>query len=74
MEKLLDDLQENDQSQEWYSIVQNIQKRFKDRYKIWHISDGTKYVKINTCIICQKKPNCLNIYNLSKKEIEKMIF
>ena len=74
IEKVLEDIEENGKNQEWFSTMERIQERFKDRYKGWWIQHFDRYEKQKTCIICQKKPNCLKKYNLSKDEIEKMMF
>ena len=74
IEKLLDELQETDQSKDWYCIVEKVQDRFKERYKGWWMEGSTKFEKLKSCIICQNEPNCLDKYKLSKKEIKIMIF
>ena len=55
--KLLDDLQETAKRQEWYSVVEKIQERFKDIYKGWWMDNYSKFIRINTCIICKKEPD-----------------
>ena len=40
--KLLDDLQETAKRQEWYSVVEKIQERFKDIYKGWWMDNYSK--------------------------------
>ena len=74
MNKILDEVEEKDKTQEWYQIVEKIQDRFKDRFKGWWIHNYHKYARQNNCIICQKEPNCLNKYNLTKEETKKMMF
>ena len=74
MEKILVDTEQVDKDQDWYSIVEKIQERFNERFKGWWVEDYEKHTKQTTCIICQKEPNCLNDYNLSKKETKKMMF
>ena len=74
MEKILNDIEQTDKNRDWYLIVEKIQERFKERFKGWWVQNYEKYTKQYTCIICQKEPNCLNQYNLSKKETKKMMF
>ena len=71
--KLLDDLQETGKGQEWYSVVEKIQERYKDIYKGWWMDNYSKFIRINTCIICKKEPDCLNKYNPSKKDYKRFM-
>ena len=67
IEKILNEAEESDKDQEWFLIVENIQERFKERFKGWW-EDYGKFMRLKKCIICNKEPNCLNQYNLSKME------
>ena len=71
-EKLLIDLQDNNKNKDWYLTAEKIQERFKDRFKGSRDPGYPKYTKIDTCIICHKKPNCLNIHNPTRKESREM--
>ena len=73
MSKFLADLQETAKGQEWYSVVEKIQERFKDIYKGWWMDNYSKFIRINTCIICKKEPDCLNKYIPSKKDYKKFM-
>ena len=72
--KLLENVEETDESIEWYCVVGKIQDRFKEKFKGWWGGDCLKYPKQSTCIICSKRPNCLNQYKLSKEETNKWLF
>ena len=72
MEKLLIGLQDTDKNKDWYLTAEKIQERFKDRFKGSRDPGYPKYTKIDTCIICHKKPNCPNIHNPSRKESREM--
>ena len=72
--KLLENIEETDESQEWYFVICKIQDRFKEKFKGWWGGDCLKYPKQYTCIICNKRPNCLNQYELSKEENNKWLF
>ena len=74
IEKILNGVEESDKNEEWYSIVEKIQERFRERYKGWWVENYHKFIKQTSCIICHKVPNCLNEYNLSKEETKIMMF
>ena len=74
MKGILDDTEQSDIEHDWYSIVEKIQERFKERFKGWWVRDYEKFTRQASCIICNKEPNCLNEYNLSKKETKTMMF
>ena len=70
----MDNVEETDIGQDWYLIIENIQERFKDRFKHPWTEGYPNYTRRKTCIICHREPNCLNKNNLSKKETKKMMY
>ena len=68
IEKILNDVEETDKNVEWYSIVEKIQERFRERFKGCWVENHHKFNKQTSCIIFHKVPNYLNEYNLSKEE------
>ena len=68
IEKILNDVEETDKNVEWYSIVEKIQERFRERFKGCQVENHHKFNKQTSCIIFHKVPNHLNEYNLSKEE------
>ena len=72
---LLDIVEESEKEEDWYLVLEKIIERFQDRYKNhFGIKNNWRFLKIDTCIVCQMSPNCLNKYNLTRDEIKKMIF
>ena len=62
IEKILEDVGENDKNKEWYAIVEKIKERFKERFKGWWVENYHKFTKQTSCIICHKVPNCLTLF------------
>ena len=49
--KLLENVEETDESTEWYCVVGKIQDRFKEKFKGWWGGDCLKYPKQSTCTL-----------------------
>jgi len=67
----LDDVDESEVSKDWYLMVQQIQERFIEKFPGWW-EKGLKYKTRKSCIICKRKPNCLEENWLTKEEFLKV--
>ena len=73
LQNILENVSESEKNKEWFYRVQLIQGRFKEKFNAWWAANQ-KYTKAKTCIICTKKPNCLEKNWLTKVEFEKVRF
>ena len=73
LENILENVNGSDKKEEWYYKIQIIQGRFKEKFQRW--CDGKQeYISRKICIICGKKPNCLEKNWLTRDEFEKIKF
>ena len=72
LENILENINETERKKEWYYRVQLIQGEFKEKYQPWWGDSKQEYTTSKTCIICSKKPNCLEKNWLTRVEFEKV--